>query len=79
MDDFPLEVGVDLVEGQIVQPETTFNAANAIFKANASAVRAWRTKLTKEVGDDELSKKVIDKITRIYQKEWKEGGLNFVD
>ena len=74
-----LEVGVDLVEGQIVQPETTFNAANAIFKANASAVRAWRTKLTKEVGDDELSKKVIDKITRIYQKEWKEGGLNFVD
>ena len=55
-----LEVGVDLVEGQIVQPETTFNAANAIFKANASAVRAWRTKLTKEIGDDELSKKVIE-------------------
>jgi len=69
-----------VAEAQIVQPLTQSENANIIFKANASAVRAWGKKLTKEVGDDEeLANLVVNKITKIYDRDLGEAGLQFVD
>tara|TARA_R100000008_G_scaffold565_1_gene510 strand:- start:3031 stop:8121 length:5091 start_codon:yes stop_codon:yes gene_type:complete len=73
-------VGDELIEeATLIRPPSTFQDADTIFKANIAAVNAWKSKLSKEVGDNELAEKLIDNITRIYTKEIKESGLNFVD
>ena len=70
---------IEFEEATLVEPLTQLENANIIFKANAAAVRAWGKKLSSEVGDDELAEAVINKVTKIYDRDLGEAGLTFVD